>query len=149
MAWIHEMGHFWFSSTSASNYNNWIDEGLCDYCALLLSKERYGEEFYSERIDEIKVKLQEKDNLPAITDISRTHPEADILFYKYGSLIFHEIMLEIGEDTFRRSINLFAQKSINKRKIETKDLIASFNEITEGDWTEFFMERISNPPKID
>ncbi len=148
MSWVHEMGHFWFNSTSTSSYNNWIDEGLCDYCSLLLAKEKYGEEFYNQRIDEIKIKIQEKGILPPIIDISRSHPEAEILFYKYGSIIFHEMMQEIGEGAFRKSINLFAQKSIIKDKIETSDLIEAFNETTGRDWIEFFKKRISNPPEI-
>ncbi|MHA1199100.1 MAG: M1 family aminopeptidase [Candidatus Heimdallarchaeaceae archaeon] len=144
MAWVHEMSHFWFNSTSVSSYDNWIDEGLCDYSALLLAKQKFGKKFYVDRIEAIRTTLLKEESLPAIKEIARIHPKADLLFYKYGSLIFHELMTKIGEELFRKSIRNFAQKSIEKDNITTQDLIKSFNDITKEDWTEYFENKISS-----
>ncbi len=147
LSWAHEISHFWFNKTSPLTYHNWLDEALCDYSSLLIGKAMYGESFYEERIESIKSKIKSEE-LPAIKESVRSDPKAELSFYKYGSFIFHEIYQEIGENELKKIITDFAQKSLNKDKIETNDFISSMNKITGKDWLGFFEERLSNPPKV-
>ncbi|MHA1552139.1 MAG: hypothetical protein ACTSQC_09360, partial [Candidatus Heimdallarchaeaceae archaeon] len=150
LSWTHELSHFWFSKTSVINYHNWIDEALCDFCALIISKEKFGVEFYHKRLNKIKQIIREtQPPLPSIAEIKRIHPKAELLFYKYGTLILVDLMSEIGEELMKKVIGNFAQKCVNRDKIETQDFIESLTELTNKDYSSLLMERLSSSPNID
>ena len=148
-SWTHEIGHFWFSKTDVSSYHNWIDEALCDFCALLVTKEKFGNTFYKEKLNRIKTLLSEvEEPLPAIMSIERSHTKADLLFYKYGNLILVNIMEQIGEELMRKVITNFAQKCVNSDKITTEDFLVSLQEVTSNDWSAFLYDKLSKPPVL-
>ena len=149
-SWTHEIGHFWFSKTSVSNYHNWMDEALCDFCALLVTQDKFGDEFYKERLSTFKQIVREsKDPLSPITETTRNHPQADLLYYKYGLLILHDLMQVIGKELMKKTIANFAQKCVKSDKIETQDFVESLKEITNKDYSTLLMERLSNPPNAE
>jgi len=148
LKWIHEMCHFWFNKTSVETYHNWIDEALSDYCALFIAKFEFGEKFYRNQIEEIKIKIRESNDLVPLKHITRQHEKADVLFYKYGSLIFHEISDEIGEESFKLFLLEFSKKSLKAKQIITKDLVNTLNKINKHDWESFLNEKIDRIPVI-
>ena len=148
LSWAHEITHFWFNKTSPSTYHNWLDEALCDYCALVIGREIYGQKFYEDQIENIKTKIKSED-LPAIKDIVRNNPKAELTFYKYGSLVLQEIEQLIGDEKFKKLLRNFAQKSLKKDWIETADFIDSIDTITGTNWTDFFEDKLSNKPRVE
>ena len=146
-SWTHEIGHFWFSKTSPTTYHNWLDEALCDFCALLIAKGKFGEDFYEEKLLKIKRLLNETEEpLPALISINRSHPQADLLFYKYGTLVLVNLMEKIGEEKVKRAIEKFAQKCVNSIEITTEDFLSSLHEVTGKDWHDFMNDKLSKPP---
>ena len=149
LKWVHEMCHFWFNKTSVETYDNWIDEGLSDYISLFISKFTFSENFYSEQIQEIKNKISECEDLVPIKDITRQHDKADVLFYKYGSLIFHEINEIIGDEQFRLFLSNFAEESLRANQITTEDLIEALKGVYKNDWETFLNEKIEKKPSME
>ncbi len=148
LKWVHEMCHFWFNKTSVETYHNWIDEALSDYCALFITKFEFGDKFYKNQIEGIKTKIRDSSDLVPLKNITRQHEKADLLFYKYGSLIFHEICEEIGEDSFKLFLSEFSKKSLKATQITTKDLVSTLKKINKSDWESFLNEKIDRIPVI-
>lgn len=148
LSWVHEISHFWFNKTSPETFHNWVDEALCDFCSLMIGREMYGELFYDKKIKEIKNKIK-SENLPPIKDLVRSNPKAELTFYKYGSLIFHEILQKIGEEKLKNILHDFAQLSLKKDKIETDDFIDLIDTRTGISWKGFFDEKLSSNPEVE
>ncbi|MFX1254872.1 MAG: M1 family aminopeptidase [Promethearchaeota archaeon] len=145
---IHEIGHSWFIKTDPESYHNWLDEALCDFCALIVLGEKYGKEFVSDRLNQIHEQLKKAGELPPIKNITRTHPKAEIVFYKYGSLILYDLSQKIGLEIFKKAVRDFAQKSVNQEKIITKDFIHSIRNTTGQDMKDYFDKKLENIPSI-
>ncbi len=148
LKWVHEIGHFWFNKTSVESYHNWIDEALCDYIALFISRQELGEDFYIVQLEEIKDKIKNATDLLPLKKITRQHDKADILFYKYGSLIFHDIFELIGEDKFKLFLSKFAKLSLDAIQIETEDLENTLTEVYKKDWKTYLTKKLEEIPSI-
>jgi len=146
-SWAHELGHLWFNKTSINSYHNWLDEALADYCALLVTERKYGQEFFKERLNRVMVQIQDAGELPAIKTITRSHPKAELVFYKWGSIILHDIRKIIGLELFKEVLRAFAQKCNETNEIKTNDFITSIESVTGKEWTAFLDQKLSIDPK--
>ncbi len=144
--WGHEFAHSWFKRTTVEDYHNWVDEALATYASLLAIEEVYGPEAAQERIEKMRKRIEEHEELPSIKSIERSHPHAQLVYYVYGTLIMHQIREEIGKDTMIDVLHNFAQKCLEKKQIVTKDLIGSLNEMTGRHWDQHMEERLTAPP---
>ena len=93
------------------------------------------------------VQIQEVGKLPAIKTITRSHPKAELVFYKWGSIILHDIRKIIGLELFKEVLRAFAQKCNETNEIETIDFINSIESVTDKEWTAFFDQKLSIVPK--
>jgi hypothetical protein len=134
LSWTHELCHMWFNKASVKDYHNWIDEALADYCALIITEEFFGEEFYKERLQKVKEMITGE--LPAIKSITRSNEKAQLIYYNWGSLIIHKIYQEIGKELFKQTVKDFAQKAFTQKETTTDDFVESLEKVTHKDWSE-------------
>lgn len=149
VGWMHEISHLWFAASEKSTYHNWIDEAIADYCALLLSEEFFGKEFFYERLEKVKELLVKEETLPKIKEITRAHEKSYFVFYKWGSLILHEIREEIGLQSFLWVLRDFAEKSRTIKVVKTHHFVESLNKFTKEDWKNRFDRYLTISPTID
>ncbi|NPD88222.1 MAG: hypothetical protein HGN29_05845 [Asgard group archaeon] len=147
-SWIHEYSHLWFNKSPTDNWHNWIDESLAEYSAYLMAKDHFGEEFFETIIKRRKEIVEEAGELPPINSINRSHEKSYILFYHWGALIHESIREKIGDKLMKQIIRDFAQKSLEKEQVETKDYVESVNLITKEDWEDFIYKKIFSPPEF-
>ncbi|MBD3192634.1 MAG: hypothetical protein GF308_18480 [Candidatus Heimdallarchaeota archaeon] len=148
LGWMHEIAHLWFAASEKSTYHNWLDEAIADYSALLLSELFYGKKFFEEILEKHRKMIEKEKDLPAIKEITRSHEKSYIVFYKWGSLILHEIRRKIGLDLFLEVLRDFADKSKKQTVVNTDDFIESLNRLTSDDWSGFINKHLSIKPKV-
>jgi hypothetical protein len=146
--WMHEIAHLWFIASEKSTYHNWLDEALAEYSSLLLSEHFYGPNFVEQYKARVREVITKEDELPAIQEITRAHKQSMKVFYYWGSLIIDKIRQEMGRESFLEAMKVFVQKSREKKKVVTQDLIDSLNSVDKTDWTDFIEKMIALQPDI-
>ncbi|MBA7531831.1 hypothetical protein ES705_24055 [subsurface metagenome] len=147
-AWTHELSHIWFNKTNPDEWHNWIDESLADYCAFIVAKEEFGEEFFNQLIKKRTELIKKEKDLPSIKETKRDHKQAYTLYYYWGTLIHDNISKEIGLEKMKEVIKDLAKKSKRKDIIETIDYVESLNKITGKDWTDYIDKMVSETPEV-
>ncbi len=146
LSWTHELCHMWFNKSPVSSYHNWIDEALSDYSALIVAKDEFGDEFFTNKIEKIKSQLKDTGDLPSIKSITRSHEKAEIVYYKWGSLVLHELCRLMGFENFKNTVKDFAKKTQKIDVSTTHDFNESIKTITGQDWNNFIEKKLGTSP---
>lgn len=148
-SWAHEIAHLWFCHTSTETFNNWLDEAMAEYSALMVCNELYGETHQEQYLEKIEPKFEE--DLPAINTIPRSHPKAHTVYYYWGTLVFLDIRRKIGTKKLKQALKEFAKISQKERSVSSKHLIESLNLVTgkDKDWQKYIENKLSEKPKFN
>lgn len=115
----HELAHLWWKKAPVNSWEDWLNEGFAEYCALISLKHRFGKEVYD---DYISSRMEKMKGTQAIWGFDRNRVEykiATALLYNKAPLLLIELEEKIGEDAFTRICRkLHEQESIN-----TKDFL--------------------------
>lgn len=107
----HELAHMWWLNASINTYEDWLNESFAEFSRLLVCKEKFGAEWYSNKLTKYKETYA---NTPPIIGLDRNNPKAFDVLYKKGSALlcdtfngfeyselqdfFHRVnMLKIGD----------------------------------------------------
>lgn len=93
---VHEISHFW-SKASTSTPDDWINEGLAEYSALLVSDSIMGKEFSSVLLGEYRDIIQNSPTKEAITETTSDSREREINRYYKPVILLHEIEGKYGK----------------------------------------------------
>lgn len=93
---VHEISHFW-SKANTSSPDDWINEGLAEYSALLVSDSILGKEFSSVLLGEYRDIIQNSPTKEAITETTSDSPEREINRYYKPVILLHEIEEKYGK----------------------------------------------------
>ncbi|TFG11696.1 hypothetical protein EU537_11650 [Candidatus Thorarchaeota archaeon] len=145
--WGHEFAHSWFMKTTVGDYHNWIDEAFATYASLLATEKIYGKTEFDHRIEKYRKRIAEAEDLSSIKSIKRQDPNAQLVYYVYGTLILHAIRELIGREKFIEFMQRFAQKCLEEDNIITDDLIEALETTTGSKWAPFIDEKLSMKPK--
>ena len=109
----HELAHQWFGDlvTTRDWGNIWLNEAFATYMEALYTMHAKGtDEFIYELYNNLKAYLNEyrRYSRPIVTKLYKYPEEVfDRHTYEKGSLVLHTLRSIIGEENFRRGINLF------------------------------------------
>ena len=145
--WGHEFAHSWFRKTTVGDYHNWIDEAFATYASLLATETIYGKREFENRIGKYRRRIEEADDLSSVKSMKRQDPNAQLIFYVYGTLVLHAIREKIGREKFIEFMQRFAQKCLEADTIVTNDLIDALEAVTGEEWGSFVDEKLSLKPK--
>jgi hypothetical protein len=145
--WGHEYSHSWFKKTTVEDYHNWVDEACATYASLLAIESIYGKELFAERIEKYRKKIEETENLSPIKSTMRQDPNAQTIYYVYGTLILHEIREKIGREKSIEFMSRFARRCAKEEKIVTDDLTETLEQVTNEEWASFIEDRLSMTPR--
>lgn len=149
MSWTHELAHLWFNKATTADYHNWVDEGLADFVALLVSREFAGEEFVTTRLERLRTFLDKQHDLPSIVETTRGDPHAYAVYYVWGSLIYNEICQRVGLDMFKRFLRDFALKEREVDHITTSDMIEVLEMSTGQEWQVYVEQMMKRKPSTN
>jgi hypothetical protein len=105
----HEIAHFWWLRAPGETWENWLNESMAEYSALMYVRNSEGEtafnELMSQRIDRSKDK-------PAIWGIDRKSPMYATVIYAKGAVRLQALEQMLGRDKFRRFLATLVRKQI-------------------------------------
>jgi len=146
----HEIVHSWFGNAVEVDYSqgNWC-EGLTSYLADHAYREEKNEGL-ANRTESITryhsyVHNESAISLEAFTSASHNQPMAEArraVGYNKGALLFHELRLKIGSQTFKKGLRQFYTDNAGKRASWT-NLQKSFEKASGENLEIFFTERLT------
>ncbi len=136
----HELLHNWWGNSVFVDYNtgNWC-EGLTVYMADQLIKEQRGQgaEYRRGALQAYTDYVNEENEFPLSQFISRTDDASSSIGYNKSMMLFHMLRCEIGDDLFKKAIQIYYRKNKFKRT-GFADIRVSFEEATGNKYGEFF-----------
>lgn len=145
----HETAHFWWNMADSGSWDDWLNEGFAEYCALLVIRDRFGEDAFSGRI------MNKKDHMKGIPplwefnrgDVSTEEKRqiTEALLYSKAPVLLDALKKKMGFDSF-----IALCRAMIIRKIRTTGDMLDLLQETEGktirDWFELLLKmREENP----
>ena len=110
----HELAHQWFGDyvTTKDWANIWLNEAFATYFEAMYTEHAKGsDEFIYELYQNLRSYLNEYSNRYARPIVTRLYRDPEEMFdrhtYEKGSLVLHTLRNLLGDETFRRGINLY------------------------------------------
>ncbi|MFP2994993.1 M1 family metallopeptidase [Spongiivirga sp. MCCC 1A20706] len=133
----HELAHQWFGNlvTETSGKHHWLHEGFATYYALLAERKIFGEAYYSLRLYESALQLNQMSAQGK--GESLVNPKASSLtFYQKGAWALHMLREEVGDDAFKAAVKKYL-KLYEFKNVTTNDFIAEVELASGKDLVEF------------
>jgi len=122
----HEIAHFWWMLTDASTTDNWIDEALAEFSALLALEQFYGSTEVSKVLNKYRMDILKLKSPEPILETKRDNKNAYVLFYEKGSYIFIMLKAILGKERLISTLKEFYIKNRDSRTTTTADLLEVF-----------------------
>ncbi len=142
----HEIVHNWWGNSVYVDYEkgNWC-EGLTMFCADYLLKLEKGEDAaaeYRRNINrEYAAYVNEGNDFPLTEFKSRHNPAERAIGYGKSMMVFQQLYLQLGHDTFFDALKAF-YKNYRWGRYSWEDLISVFEDVTGNDYGEFYKQWI-------
>ncbi|HCT95268.1 MAG: hypothetical protein A2X19_00110 [Bacteroidetes bacterium GWE2_39_28] len=124
----HELAHIYWYKADSNSWEDWLNESLAEYCALMFIREFFGENVFSQIIQKKQVK---SNNSPAIWNFDRanSNPEIiEIVLYNKGPLILMELESYIGHSNFKNFLEIVHSNNIKTTRDFIDELKKMFGE---------------------
>lgn len=112
----HEISHYWWSFANTNSPDDWINEGLAEYSAFLVSGDIVGLDFTDQLLKEYNEQAENSTTETAIAETESNSPDREVNRYAKPVLIFNEAEKRFGKGTMR----LF-YKNLYNRFLNSKD----------------------------
>jgi hypothetical protein len=112
---IHEIAHYW-SKADADTRDDWINEGLAEFSALLVSEEIVGKEFSSLLVSECQEMVNNSTSETALVDTESSSNALDRELNRYykPTFLLNEVRQKYGDEKMRSFI-----RSLYSRFVES------------------------------
>lgn len=105
----HELAHFWWHGADTTTWEDWLNEGLAEFSALMVIRELVGEEDFERRL---RIKKEETEGTAPILGLDRNDPDSQAILYSKAPLLLAELEARMGADRFREfAAALFAERA--------------------------------------
>ncbi|MDX2273288.1 MAG: M1 family metallopeptidase [Cyanobacteriota bacterium] len=132
----HELAHQWFGDLLVIKHwsHAWIKEGMATYAETLWEEFANGQQEASyHRYQDQQAYLEEdrsRYRRPMVTHIYKDAIELyDCHIYQKGGCVYHMIRQQLGDDLFKKAIQIFVQKYAHQT-VETVDLLRAIDQAT-------------------
>jgi aminopeptidase N len=132
----HELAHQWFGDyvTTKDWANIWLNEAFATYFEALYTEHAKGrDEFIYELYQNLQSYLNEYNNRYARPIVTRLYKDPEEMFdrhtYEKGSLVLHTLRSLLGDEVFRRGINLYLTRHAYGTA-DTEDLRKALEEVS-------------------
>ncbi|MEJ2052271.1 MAG: hypothetical protein P8X42_00005, partial [Calditrichaceae bacterium] len=93
-----EIAHYWWSIADVNTPDDWINEGLAEYSAFIVSKTMIGEEFTNQLLKEYKQRVESTETETAIALTENNSPDREVNRYDKAVLMFNEAAQKFGKE---------------------------------------------------
>jgi hypothetical protein len=94
----HEMAHYWWHTADMATPEDWINEGLSEYTAYLVSQRVSGDEFGRSLLDEYRDRSASSTTTVAILETQNDSPDREINRYARPVLVLEELRRRAGDE---------------------------------------------------
>ena len=101
----HEIAHLWWWKAETTSWEDWLNESLAEYSALMIVREFFGQDSFDKRLADKQKTIE--DTVP-IWGFNRTDystkekmKETEIILYNKGPVLLYELETRIGQKRFR------------------------------------------------
>ncbi len=112
----HEISHYWWSLANTNSPDDWINEGLAEYSAFLISEDVIGKKFTDQLLKEYNERAENCVTETAIAETENNSPDREVNRYAKPVLIFNKAREKYGDETMKRFY-----KNLYDRFLESKD----------------------------
>jgi len=105
----HEFSHLWWYKADTSTWEDWLNESLAEFSALMAVRDLLGPESFDKML---AFRQKKAENLPPIKGIDRQDDEAHAVLYHKGCVFLAELEAEMGKDKFLTFLRLLLQRQI-------------------------------------
>ncbi len=122
----HEVSHLWWRQAPTTGWQDWLNESFAEMSALMLLRERFGEEVFAERVAAYR---EASADAPPIRGISRHHEQAFTTLYRKGPVLLAELEASIGRDAYLRFLRALADRKVTS----TAECLDTLEEVVSAD----------------
>ncbi|MBS3774078.1 MAG: hypothetical protein KGY70_02720 [Bacteroidales bacterium] len=118
----HELAHLWWFKAKTTSWEDWLNESLAEYSALMVLREEFGQETFDRRLEN---KKQKSEGTPPIWNFERNKAEYKIAYkvlYEKGPVLLSDLEQKIGKDKFRKFCQNLIEKDIHTTEEFLKEL---------------------------
>lgn len=112
----HEFAHLWWYRANTSTWEDWLNESLAEFSALLAVRNLLGQDTFARLL---AVRREKAMNLPPVRGINREAEEAHSVLYYKGCVFLADLEAEIGEDQFAA----FLQELVQRQAADTAEFL--------------------------
>ena len=146
--YAHELAHQWWgNNTSVQNWKDiWLNEGFANYSHMQWKHEHDGGMKRLDRAMHMMYFMLPRHTSP-VADPGKEDMFSENV-YNRGAVTLHLLRKDLGDETFFRCMRTFQEK-FHGQNVTTSDFVATVNEVSGKDKTEFFhqwVEETELPP---
>lgn len=105
----HELAHLWWYRADTNTWEDWLNESLAEYSALLAIRGLAGPAEYERRL---AAKRETARGTPPIRGFDRNGEHAEAVLYSKGPVLLAELERRIGADAFRAFARALFQQEV-------------------------------------
>lgn len=133
----HELSHLWWYRANPNTWEDWLNEGLAEYSALMVLREIYGQEDFEYWIHK---KQNHSDDIQPVYMHNRNSQQAFSILHDKMPILLHELERKIGTDSFEQLLwNLITSRASN-----TYDFMDVLENLEGKEITEWFMAKLKS-----
>jgi hypothetical protein len=105
----HEIAHFWWLRAPGETWENWLNESMAEYSALMYVRNAEGETAFNELMSQ---RVERSKDKPAIWGVDRKSQMYATVIYAKGAVRLQQLEQMVGRDKFRRFLATLVRKQI-------------------------------------
>jgi hypothetical protein len=132
----HEIAHLWWMHAPSASWEDWLNESLAEYSALMALRERFGDETFQEFLSR---KSERAKDSPPIFGLRREDEKAFNVLYDKGPVVLGKLENKVGRETFTR---ILRESSTRKVRVtgEFLNVLSRMSSPKNRDWFEELLE---------
>ncbi len=138
----HEIAHYWSLANSASA-DDWINEGLAEFSALMASRTIIGEDFYKILMDEYLGIVTHTNTGVSILETNAGSWEREINRYYKPTIMFDSLWVKYGYEKFSKFTNVWYNNSVKKGFTNTSILTDCLNQVYGSEVKDVFLSELN------
>jgi len=134
----HEMSHYWWGFADINTPEDWINEGLAEYSALLLSEDLAGKEFSDQLLSEYAQRAASSKTETAIAETGNNSPDREVNRYAKPTLLLNEARDKFGDDKMKEFLKALYLQFANLNNATTQIFLSVAEKSFGSEGKEFF-----------
>jgi hypothetical protein len=139
----HEIAHYWWHSADINTSEDWINEGLAEYSAFLISEELIGKDFTDQLLSEYKKRVTESKSETPIVETTNNSPDRELNRYAKPVLLFNEARNKFSKEKMDHFLKSLYVRFTTEKKATTEIFLDELGKDIGPEAKEFFRNAIN------